>query len=100
MVIYYFYNCQNSDQWSPDFNLINKTYREVVSDAIPFFTLKQMDSFLKQLPWSYEQASCMGKMVGQIMDVIEKKGYEIDFSKYNVNITNLQCYNVCSTIDE
>ena len=42
----------------------------------------------------------MGKMVGQIMDVIEKKGYEIDFSKYNVNITNLQCYNVCSTIDE
>ncbi len=100
LVIYYFYNCQNSDQWSPDFNLINKTYREVVSDAIPFFTLKQMDSFLKQLPWSYEQASCMGKMVGQIMDVIEKKGYEIDFSKYNVNITNLQCYNVCSTIDE
>ena len=38
LVIYYFYNCQNSNQWSPDWNLINLTYNHIVSDAIPFFT--------------------------------------------------------------
>ncbi len=100
LVIYYFYNCQNSNQWSPDWNLINLTYNHIVSDAIPFFTFNQMDSFLKQLPESYEQATCMGKMANQIIDIIKKKGYEIDFTKYEVNITELAHYSVYATSDE
>lgn len=100
LVIYYFYNCQNSNQWSPDWNLINLTYNHIVSDAIPFFTFNQMDSFLKQLPESYEQATCMGKMANQIIDIIKKKGYEIDFTKYAVNITELAHYSVYATSDE
>lgn len=100
LVIYYFYNCQNSNQWSPDWNLINLTYNHIVSEAIPFFTFNQMDSFLKQLPESYEQATCMGKMANQIIDIIKKKGYEIDFTKYEVNITELAHYSVYATSDE
>ena len=100
LVIYYFYNCQNSNQWSPDWNLINLTYNHIVSDAIPFFTFNQMDSFLKQLPESYEQATCMGKMANQMIDIIKKKGYEIDFTKYEVNITELAHYSVYATSDE
>lgn len=100
LVIYYFYNCQNSNQWSPDWNLINLTYNHIVSDAIPFFTFNQMDSFLKQFPESYEQATCMGKMANQIIDIIKKKGYEIDFTKYEVNITELAHYSVYATSDE
>lgn len=100
LVIYYFYNCQNSNQWSPDWNLINLTYNHIVSDAIPFFPFNQMDSFLKQLPESYEQATCMGKMANQIIDIIKKKGYEIDFTKYEVNITELAHYSVYATSDE
>lgn len=100
LVIYYFYNCQNSNQWSPDWNLINLTYNHIVSDAIPFFTFNQRDSFLKQLPESYEQATCMGKMANQIIDIIKKKGYEIDFTKYAVNITELAHYSVYATSDE
>ena len=48
----------------------------------------------------YEQATCMGKMADQIIDIIKKKGYEIDFTKYEVNITELAHYSVYATSDE
>lgn len=88
LVIYYFYNCQNSSKWSPNWNYINWTYRNIVSDSIPFFTLEQMDSFLKQLPLDYVQATCFKEMAEDIMSIIEKKEYKIDFSNYIVDITN------------
>lgn len=86
-VIYYFYNCQNSSMWSPDWDYINWTYREMVSKSIPFFTQKQMEYFLSKLSMFYVQATCFKNIATQIIKVSKEKGFDIDFSNYDVDVT-------------
>ena len=72
-----------------------------ITTQLRFYYFLQNNIFPKSsLPESYEQATCMGKMANQIIDIIKKKGYEIDFTKYEVNITELAHYSVYATSDE
>lgn len=41
-----------------------------------------------------------GQMVDRIIDIVEKRGYEIDFSMYAVNITRLRDSNVYGMLGE
>ena len=86
LLIYYFYNCQNSLRWLPDWDYINWTYRDILVNAIPYFTQKQIEIFLEQLSTFYIQATCFRNMANQIVKVVKEKGYEIIFSKYDVNV--------------
>lgn len=85
--IHYFFNCQNSSKWTPDWDYINWTYRDIISNALPFFTQKQMDDFLAQLSSFYVQATCFKNMANQIVKVTKEKGYEIEFSNYDIDVT-------------
>ena len=86
-VIYYFFNCQNSSKWSPDWDYINWTYRDIISNSLPFFTPTQMDNFLCQLSNFYVQATCFRSMATLIVKIVREKGFNIDFTNYDVDVT-------------
>ena len=87
LVIFYFYNCQNSSRWSPDWDYVNWTYRDLLSDSLPYFTPKQMHEFLLELSSFYVQATSFKSMAKQIVAIVKEKGYEIDFSNYDIDLT-------------
>ena len=86
LAIYYFFNCQNSSAWSPDWDYINSTYKELIAPALPHFTQRQIEDFLSQLTPFYVQANCFESMASQIVKVVSDRGYDVDFSIYSVNI--------------
>lgn len=86
LLIYYFFNCQNSSIWSPDWDYINGTYRDILINNIPYFTEKQISDFIKELTSFHTQATCFMTMAQQIVDTVKKKGYEIKYDEYNINL--------------
>lgn len=86
LMIYYFFNCQNSSKWSPDWDNINWSYEKIFINIIPLFTQNQCELFLEQFDGFYVQATCFMKLAKQLVDIVSEKGYDIDFSKYPVNI--------------
>ncbi len=87
-LIFYFFNCQDSLSWSPDFDYVNGTYKEIMEDNLPYFTQKQMCEFLNGLTSFYTQATCFSSLAKQIVDIVREKGYEINFERYEINILN------------
>lgn len=86
VLIYYFFHCQNSAQWSPDFDYINATYMFILKDFLITFTYEQLTSFLEQITKFYIQAACFSELCTQIISIDKEKGFHIDFSKYDVNL--------------
>ena len=86
MLIFYFFNCQNSSIWSPDWDYINGTYREIIKDSLSYFTQKQVEDFVEQLTSFHVQATCFTGMANQIVEIVKEKGYEIKFEAYDINL--------------
>ena len=86
VITFYFFNCLNSSQWSPDFKYINWTYRDILMYMLPYFTKNQLDVFLEQLSPVYIQASCFRYLAYQIKCIIDEKKYDIDLNSYDINI--------------
>ncbi len=86
LMIYYFFNCQNSSTWSPDWEYVNWTYREIFANIMPLFTQRQCESFLENLDDFYKKATCFKELAKQMVDYVNEKGYDIDFSKYQINL--------------
>lgn len=86
VLIYYFCNCQDSPRWKPDYDYINRTYRDILEGAIPYFTEKQIEKLLKALPTGYKEATCLPLLAKQIVEIVNTNHYEVDFTKYDVNI--------------
>ena len=100
LVIYYFFNCQNSSAWAPDWDYINSTYKEIISPALPHFTQKQIETFLSNLTDFYAQANCFGSMANKIVKVVSDRDYDVDFSTYSVNLTEYIEEQVESNLDD
>lgn len=86
MLIFYFYRCQNSSSWSPDWDYINWTYREIIKDTLKYFNQKQLESFVEQLTSFHVQATCFMGMANQIVAIAKDKGYDIMFDSYDINL--------------
>ena len=85
LITYYFFKCQNSSKWAPDWDYFNGTYRDIVSKTIQYYTKEQLESFLEQLTYFYMNANCFPKLASQIVDISTKKGFDIDFSEYQID---------------
>ena len=79
LVIYYFFNCQCSQAWSPDYDYINETYRKLVSES-------QLEDFIQNITEKYTKANCFKELANQILEVNNKKNYGIDFTSFSINI--------------
>lgn len=86
VITFYFFNCLNSSLWSPDFNYINWTYRDILMYMLPYFTKNQLDVFLEQLSSVYVQASCFKSLAYQIKCIIDEKKYNLDLNSYDINL--------------
>ena len=86
LMIYYFFNCQNSLRWSPDWDYINQTYMDIISNILPYFTQKQCNNFISGLNEFYTQATCFRSFARQMVDYIKEKGFDIQFEQYAVNL--------------
>lgn len=86
LMIYYFLNCQNSSSWSPDWDYINATYRDIMHNIFPLFTQDQMSSFIEKLSPFYTKATCFKEMAKQIVYIVEEKGFSISFDEYDINL--------------
>lgn len=85
-IIYYFFHCQNSPHFSPDYEYINSTYTNILQSVLPSFSELQIDNFLGKLNYTYMNANCFNDLAVQIYDIITKNGYSIDFSSHDINI--------------
>lgn len=85
LIIYYFFNCQNSAVWSPDWDYVNLSSKIIVN-LLPFFTQKQCETFLSELSEFYTKATCFPSLAKQMVDLIKEKDYDIKFDDYSVNL--------------
>jgi|GEM_PF-3293189 hypothetical protein len=90
ILIYYFCQCQASKDWNADYYNINKTYSDILEMAIPNFDEVQIKKLLEELPRDYENATCFQLLAKQIVDNVKEKGFDVDFSKYKVNVLKYQ----------
>lgn len=87
LIIYYFFNCQNSKSWSPDYDYINSTYETIVSKSLPYFTEEQVAEFIINMPRIPKLSNCYKDMANLIVKVVNDRHYNIDFSSYDVDFT-------------
>lgn len=87
LIIYYFFNCQNSSIYKPDYDYINWTYDNTLKYFLPYFTQDQTNEFLKQLNSTYVQAHCFKDLVAQLKQIIADNHYAIDFTTYEIDIS-------------
>ena len=85
-MIYYFFNCQCSQAWSPDYDYINETYRKLVSVSLPYFEKSQLEDFIQNITEKYTKANCFKELANQILEVNNKRNYGIDFTSFSINI--------------
>lgn len=89
LLIYYFCKCQASEEWANDYIYINQTYSEIIEIAIPNFTEVQVKKLLEELPSDYTYANCFQSLAKQIVEVVDKNGYVVDFTKYKVDVKSV-----------
>lgn len=87
VIIYYFTECMNSLQWGRDWDYINWTYQNILSQNLPDFTYDQMCTLLKYIRNFDTQATCFKTMANQIVSISKEKGYDINFKDYDVDIS-------------
>ena len=87
LAIYYFFNCQNSSRFSPDWDYINWVYSGILKKILPTFTQLQIQNFIEQLTTFHIQANCFEVMANQIKDVVTQKGYSINYSLYTIDLS-------------
>ncbi len=87
LIIYYFFNCMGSSRFNPDYDYINWTYTGIVSKALPTFSEEQLCNLLSQISCSYISANIFSSMKKQILNLVKEKGYNIDYSEYDIDIT-------------
>ena len=86
VLIYYFFNCQCSPLWSPDYDFINATYKKLISIALPHFEKSQLEDFLQNITDIYTKANCFKELASLIVKVNENRNFNIDFSSFDINI--------------
>ena len=87
LVIYYFFNCQNSPLWSPDYDFINITYKKLVKVSLPHFEKTQLEEFIQNITEKYTKANCFKELANQIIKIDENRSFSIDFSSFDINLT-------------
>lgn len=87
LIVYYFFNCMGLSRFNPDYDYINWTYTGIVSKALPTFSEEQLCNLLSQISYSYISANVFSSMKKQILNLVKEKGYNIDYSKYDFDIT-------------
>lgn len=87
LIICYFFNCMGSSRFNPDYDYINWTYTGIVSKALPTFSEEQLCNLLRRISYSYISANIFTSMKKQILNLVTEKGYNIDYSEYDIDIT-------------
>lgn len=85
-IIYYFQNCQNSYCFSPDYDFINNTYTELLSQIIDSLTKEQIKILLEGLSYSNIRSNTFIIMAQKIYDTCKSKKIDINFKEYQINI--------------
>lgn len=87
LIIHYFINNQNS-HFHPDFDYLNETYNGIIKNTIATFTKSQLETLISQLTVGYTDAHCFLNLCVDCKNLITEKQYDIDYSKYNINLNN------------
>ena len=87
VVTYYFFYCQNSSAWSPDYDYINSTYKKLLTVALPHYEKTQLEEFIQNITEKYTKANCFKDLASQILKVDKERSFDIDFSSFDINIT-------------
>ena len=87
LIIYYFFNHHNSDNYCPEYTYLNKAYNNLLSKVIPSFSKKQLTDILDNFTGIYTVAKIFPALCNDLKQLDADKNYNVIFSSYSIDIT-------------